>query len=104
MRRQRWYDSVLPLLLLVMTTSLLFSQSRYPLLIVVLPPLLLVTFRLGFAGTALDILLVIAISAARSLSGAGPFINWPTGSVINRPLAGQLFVATMLLITFPSRR
>lgn len=101
LQRPRWYDSVLPLLLLVLTTLLLFSQSRYPLFIVVLPPLLMVTFRLGFAGSALGIVLVVAVSAACSLTGAGPLLNMPFSGQANRLIAMQLFVATMILITFP---
>ena len=57
--------------------------------------------RLGFAGTALGIFLVVAIVIAFSLAGAGPFMAWPQGSVINRVVAIQLFTATMILLTYP---
>ena len=101
-RRQRWHYSVLPMCLLCAVALLLFSQSGYPLLIVVLPPLLFVTFRLGFAGAAFGIVLVVAITTGFSALGSGPFAAWPrTNTAFNLVVAVQFFTATMILLTYP---
>jgi len=83
------------------TTLAVFAQSRYPLLFLVYPPLLLVVFRHRFAGLVLGIALVAAIASSATAWGVGPFELVVNGSRTDRALLAQLFIGAACLITVP---
>ena len=78
-----------------------FTQSRYPLLFLVYPPLLLAAFRHRFAGVVLGTTVVTAIAIAATLAGNGPFHLVPNDEPIERILLLQIFIATICLVAFP---
>ncbi|MFZ0870694.1 MAG: diguanylate cyclase [Rhodanobacter sp.] len=87
--------------LMTCTTIAVFAQSRYPLLFLVYPPLLLVVFRHRFAGLVLGIALVAAITTVATALGTGPFELVVAGSRTERALLAQLFIGAACLIAVP---
>jgi diguanylate cyclase (GGDEF)-like protein/PAS domain S-box-containing protein len=83
------------------TTIAVFAQSRYPLLFLVYPPLLLVVFRYRFAGLVLGIALVATITTIATALGTGPFELVVAGSRTERALLAQLFIGAACLIAVP---
>ena len=96
----RW-NLALVVCLVAATTLLVFSQSRYPLLFSIFPPLLLAAFRHRFDGTAIGMTLVAVISLGATLSGYGPIYAVSHSSPQERILLLQLFIAMLCLATFP---
>jgi diguanylate cyclase (GGDEF)-like protein/PAS domain S-box-containing protein len=92
---------ILALLLLAVTTFGVFVQDQYPLLFLVLPPLLLFVFRMGLAGAALGLLVVSAIAVACTIEGHGPFSLVAGASLSERVLLLQFFVAISSLMAYP---
>ena len=78
-----------------------FTQSRYPLLFLVYPPLLLSAFRHRLAGVVLGTTIVTVIAIGATLAGNGPFDGIPDGQPIERILLLQIFIATTCLVAFP---
>jgi diguanylate cyclase (GGDEF)-like protein/PAS domain S-box-containing protein len=78
-----------------------FTQSRYPLLFLVYPPLLLSAFRHRLAGVVIGTTIVTAIAIAATLAGNGPFDAIPNGTPSERILLLQVFIATTCLVAFP---
>ena len=78
-----------------------FTQSRYPLLFLVYPPLLLSAFRHRLAGVVIGTTIVTAIAIAATLAGNGPFNTIPNGTPLERILLLQVFIATTCLVAFP---
>lgn len=78
-----------------------FSQSQYPLLFLIYPPLLLAVFRHRFAGFAFGLTLVVSISTIATLAGLGP-LNLVAGAGLpERTLLLQIFLAVTCLTTLP---
>jgi diguanylate cyclase (GGDEF)-like protein/PAS domain S-box-containing protein len=96
----RW-NLALVACLVATTTLLVFSQSRYPFLFLIFPPLLLAVFRHRFDGAAIGITVVAVISLGATLSGYGPLYAISNSSPQERILLLQLFIATLCLATFP---
>jgi diguanylate cyclase (GGDEF)-like protein/PAS domain S-box-containing protein len=78
-----------------------FTQSRYPLLFLIYPPLLLGAFRHRIVGVVIGVTLVTAIAIAATLAGNGPFYLMPNGGPTERILLLQIFIATICLAAFP---
>src|SRR5262249_41236945 len=76
-------------------------QSRYPLLFLVNPPLLLAAFRHRFAGFAVGLAIVVVISIAATLSGSGPLGLVAGADLSERTLLLQIFLAITCLTTLP---
>ena len=100
-KRGSWLQIAGPLCLVLLVTAAVFSQARYPLLFLLLPPLLLVVFRMGFNGAALAISLIAAIAMVATLSGAGPFMLVPGASMAERIFTMQLLLGSLILTTYP---
>jgi signal transduction histidine kinase/ActR/RegA family two-component response regulator len=90
----------LALAILAATTALVFSV-RLPLGFLILPPMLLVVFQLELLGAALGVVIVLVIGAVLTVSGFGPMAQH-TMSVVQIALASQLFMAAMILTSFPT--
>jgi len=81
--------------------AVVFLQARLPILFLVLAPLLLLTFRHGFAGVVSGVTVIaIAASIATALD-AGPFALLQSSSILAHTLLLQAFVATCCLVAFP---
>jgi diguanylate cyclase (GGDEF)-like protein/PAS domain S-box-containing protein len=84
---------------LLVVTAGVFLQTRYPLLFVVLPVLLLLGMRLGLAGSAMGLLLVSIVGGFLSTGGRGP-IALIAGTLSERDLIFQSFIATAMLLLY----
>lgn len=91
----------LAFLVLIVVSLLVFSQSSYPFLFMVFPPLLLVTFRLGFVGAACGIFTIAVIALGFTLESSGPLTLVRDGSIGARVLALQWLLSTLILTTYP---
>jgi len=87
--------------LLAATTLWVFSESSYPLLFMIYPPLLLAVFRHRFAGLVIGITLVAVISVAATKMGSGPLSMVVDASEQQQTLLLQLFIAITCLTTLP---
>ena len=87
--------------LVAATTFWVFSQSRYPFLFLIYPPLLLAVFRHRFAGMVIGITVVMIISIGATVAGSGPFFLVADTSAQQRIWLLQLFIAITCLTTLP---
>lgn len=92
-RRLQWRRALLPWLFLTSMCLLLFTQSRFPLLFLAFPPLLLLSYQQGLAGSALGLATIMVIALSATLLGSGPFMLIDTDSMHTRILVLQLFLA-----------
>jgi len=99
-RGERW-KFIRSICLVAATTLWVFSQSRYPLLFMTYPPLLLVVFRHRFAGVVVGVTVVMLISVIATVAGSGPLYLVAGASLQQHTLLLQLFIATTCLITLP---
>lgn len=82
--------------------GLVFWQSRYPLLYLVFPPLLLLVFRHRLAGAVVGTLVISGMAVGGTLSGSGPLLLIPGASGSDTYLVLQVFIATNCLLAFPA--
>ncbi|EHJ61130.1 sensor domain-containing diguanylate cyclase [Novosphingobium pentaromativorans] len=85
----------------VVVAAAVFRQSDFPLLFVPILPLILVTFRLGWLGTNLAVMLIAAIGAVATMHGAGPvsLVSWQ-GFWVEAAFF-QVYLAFLLLTNMP---
>lgn len=89
------------LFVLVTVLSLVvFGQSRWPLLFLLLPPLMLTTFRLRSAGATVAIVIVACIGSYFTTIGSGP-IGLMAGDLADRIYFFQFFLAVAFLPALP---
>ncbi|CAB3739080.1 sensor domain-containing diguanylate cyclase [Paraburkholderia rhynchosiae] len=93
--------SILLLAMVVSVTVLVFSQTSYPSLYWMLPPLALLAFHAELSTVLLGTLLFIAISVPLTVQGTGPLWLFPFPSMQDRVLALQLFTVAALLTVLP---
>jgi len=87
--------------LLALATVVTFSQDSYPLLFIVFPFLVLVVLRLRFAGAAVGVFIVAAISIGFTIEKHGPMMLIPDASLPHRMLLLQVYIAVALLTALP---
>jgi PAS domain S-box-containing protein len=85
---------------LALGLTVVFGQTRYPILFLIPPALILVAFELDQAGAALALIATAVVAVILTLTGHGP------ASLIHGPLSErlailQLFLATMTLAVLP---
>lgn len=97
----RWVTAAVVLGLVILATALIFSQTRFPLLFLVGLPLVLASFRLGMAGSALAVLGVTVVALVATRYGVGPLML-VEGSQQERILVFQSFVAFAALTCLPA--
>lgn len=85
---------------LLAVLAAVFSQSRYPILFLVPPALVLVTFRNGAFGGALALLAAAVISMGATVAGSGPIMLIPASFTV-RILVLQGFLLAMAASTLP---
>lgn len=93
-------EAVAVLLLVGGAGALAFFQSRWPIFYVVLPPIVVATFRLRAVGAAASVLLLAALGTAAVVQGVGPF-SVPGTSFGERLAMLQLFLAIAILTALP---
>ncbi|MCB2050907.1 MAG: MASE1 domain-containing protein [Novosphingobium sp.] len=89
------------LLLLVSLSSLVFLQRAFPLLFLPFLPLSLVTFRLGWLGTSVGLIIVSVVGTVATVSGTGP-VMLIDGNVLERELFLEIFITSLLLLNLPA--
>jgi diguanylate cyclase (GGDEF)-like protein/PAS domain S-box-containing protein len=94
-----WLEIATLFITLCLTSFFIFWQTRYPLLYVVLPSLLVIGTRMRLAGSALGLLLVSIIGGFLTTQGHGPVALSPS-SLPFRCLQLQFFVAVSMLILY----
>lgn len=77
-----------------------FSQTRYPILFLVPPALVLVAFRRGAFGGALGVLLTAVVSVGATVAGSGPIMLIPASLTV-RVLVLQGFLVAMAACALP---
>ncbi|WP_369058395.1 ATP-binding protein [Caulobacter sp. 73W] len=85
---------------LLAVMAAVFTQSRYPLLFLIPPALVLVTFRNGAFGGALGLLAAAVISVGATVAGSGPIMLIPASLTV-RVLVLQGFLLAMAASTLP---
>jgi len=87
--------------LVTATTLWVFWQSRYPLLFLIFPPLVLAGFRHRFAGFAVGLAFIVVISVGATIAGLGPLNLVAGATAAERALLLQIFLAVTCLTTLP---
>jgi diguanylate cyclase (GGDEF)-like protein len=101
--RPRQLPSTLAVLTLAgVGVSLSLTSTRYPLLFLFFPTLLVVDILLSFAGSAIVIIAASFFAIFLATRGYGPFGNWPTTLAVSRDVALQTFLGFHLLALFPA--
>lgn len=86
--------------LIALMTALVFDQTRYPALFVILPSLTLAAFRLRFVGATMAVPIVAAIASFQTIAGQGPIAGL-IAQPGERILFLQLFLAVTVMATLP---
>lgn len=97
---RRWGEIALVAGVAALIAAIVFSQSRYPTLFVVLPVMTIAAFRLRFTGAAVSLLLIAAIAWFETMSGNGPIAGRLTDPA-ERILFLQMFLAVSVVSTLP---
>jgi PAS domain S-box-containing protein len=92
-------DGVLTIALLLVATSWVFLQSRYPILFLIPPMMLLVAWRQEVIGGVIGATLVAAIAVLTTMSGVGPLHLIQGGA--EQSLVLQLFLAVSIFVSLP---
>ena len=100
-RDASWQTLCATFALMIVTNVAVFAQSRFPLVFLVIPPMLLIAFRLGYAATAAAIFITAAIALAFTVAGHGPFTLLRDLTFTQRILALQLVIAVLILTSYP---
>jgi len=100
-RRDRLLKTLATLGFAFAVSTLIFYESRVPILFVLFPVILLVDLILGFSGSVITVAWVCTIAASLTSFGYGPFANAHLDSrTPNFPL--QLYLGFHILILFPA--
>ena len=101
-KRQQLPKTVAVLMLMLVVTTLVFSVTRFSLLFLLYPVLLIVEAALAFAGSAISLPIVCIAAVYLTMHGRGPFGSWPGNIPIPRDVALQVFLGFNLLALFPA--
>lgn len=101
-KRRRWFRTIGVLLLVLGVATLVFSVTRFPLLFLLYPTLLIVEALLAFAGSAIALPIVCIVAVYSTMHGYGPFGSWPSDIPIPRNAALQGFLGFNLVALFPA--
>jgi diguanylate cyclase (GGDEF)-like protein/PAS domain S-box-containing protein len=100
MRKRSWLEMGVLFTLVGCTALFVFRQTQYPVLFLLIPPLLLLGVRLGLAGSALGLLLVSIIGGFFTTAGSGPVTLMPNASLSARDLMFQFFIVIAMLMLY----
>lgn len=94
----RLSNTLLYLLMIAVTTAVIFSSADFPWLFLIFPPLLFLVVRLGLSGGALGCCVVASIGTHFTVSArGGALAHLADPSLEHRILILQLFLATAVL-------
>jgi len=94
--------TLLVLLIPAVSTVLVFTHDKDPLIFFLFPALLLVVFRLGFPGTVLTIFLVAFLAVAFTVKGHGPLMLIAgEHMMLRRIVVAQVFLVVAIFTMFP---
>lgn len=85
---------------LAATLAVVFLQTRFPLLFLVPPVLILIAFRCGPGSASVALLVSAAASLAAVVAGTGP-LALVDGGLDQRAMVQQLFLAVLVFTTLP---
>lgn len=100
--RQQLPRSVSLLVVMLTVTTIVFYVTRFPLLFLLYPMLLVVEAMLAFAGSAIAVPVVCTAAVYLTMHGDGPFGSWPADMPIPRDVALQVFLGFNLVALFPA--
>lgn len=87
--------------LLAIVSSIVFAQSRYPLLFLIPPVSLLAAFRYRFGGFVVGTTIVCIVALVGTISGYGPFMLSVFATPAERTFVLQLFIGSICALTLP---
>jgi diguanylate cyclase (GGDEF)-like protein len=87
--------------LFLVTTTLVFAQSRYPVLFLVYPPLVFMVCQFGLVGGAAALFVTTFLALGFTLNGHGPIILAVLASELTRILMLQFFVSVAACLVLP---
>ena len=97
--RGKW-EALALLTLFALVATHVFFWARYPMLFVLLLPMVAIAFRIGYLGAAASVVLLAVIGGAATMTGHGPFHMVP-GSMGERTQFFQLYLAFSFLLSMP---
>lgn len=98
-KRFRW-SALWLFVLLCSTTTFVFWQTRFPLLFLLLPILIVIGMRLGLSGSAFGLLIVSVIGGYLTTEGRGPTTLIRDSTLTMRDHALQIFIAVAMLALY----
>jgi diguanylate cyclase (GGDEF)-like protein/PAS domain S-box-containing protein len=98
--KQVLLSASLPFTLLCAVTIYVFWQTSFPFLFLILPWLLFLGLRAGFAGSAMGLLVVSVIGGFFTTAGHGPISLMASGSIEAHILTFQFFIATSMIVLY----
>jgi diguanylate cyclase (GGDEF)-like protein len=101
----RWRSLAKTLGVLVLAfacAAVVFSVSRYSLIFLLYPALLLVDSLLAFSGSAIAVFGMSLIAVYCTTHGIGPFGVWPRDLAVSSNVALQLYLGFQLVALFPA--
>ena len=98
--RRRRLETTLTLLVFIVAASGVFLQSSYPLIFLLFPLLLIVSFRLGLAGSAISVQLLMLIAIVCTYTGHGPTML-VSGTMQSRVVILQVFFFLAVAQLYP---
>jgi diguanylate cyclase (GGDEF)-like protein len=100
--REAWPKTIAILALALVSADLALSVSRYPLLFLLYPVLLLVDSLLTFAASALAMCVVCFLAVYLAINHHGPFGVWSHQLPVSRDVALQLYLGFHVFALFPA--
>jgi len=94
------FESVGTILLTALVATIVFRSSHLPILFLVAMPVTLTTFRSGWLGTKIAIMVVAVVGAICTLNGIGP-ITLSSSDPRFQALFFQFFLASLLIAELP---
>jgi diguanylate cyclase (GGDEF)-like protein/PAS domain S-box-containing protein len=88
------------LAMLCVATVLVFWQTRFPLLFLLVPFLLLLGVRLRLAGSALGLLIIAIVGGYFTTGGRGPMMLIPNATIWAQDATLQFFIGTTMLMLY----
>ena len=101
-KRRQLPRTVGVLSVMLAVTILVFYVTRFPLLFLLYPALLIVEAVLAFAGSAIALPIVCMVAVYLTMHGHGPFGLWPANMPVSRNVALQIFLGFNLVALFPA--
>jgi len=98
--RQQWFATVTTLAVALLTITAIFTVSRYPLLFILYPLLMLVDWLLGFSGSIIVLCCACVLAVFLTEHGYGPFAS-ASDLAMSRDFAVQLYLGFHLLGFLP---